>query len=46
MLRRKLLGATGALALAATTVMVGAPQPAAAQESRNLCIYDPIGANG
>ena len=33
--------ALGALALAA-----GALQPAAAAETRTLCIYDPIGANG
>ncbi len=39
---RRLAGvALGALALAA-----GALQPAAAAETRTLCIYDPIGANG
>lgn len=34
------------LALGAIALAAGALQPAAAADSRSLCIYDPIGANG
>ncbi|KEZ75908.1 putative solute-binding protein [Salinisphaera hydrothermalis] len=42
LITRRLAG----LALGAVALAAGALQPAAATETRTLCIYDPIGANG
>ena len=47
MTKTRLTSTLGTLALGALAVLGSALQPAAAQaESRTLCIYDPIGANG
>ena len=46
MLSRKMTSYLGAAALGAAALFGGALQTASAQETRSLCIYDPIGANG
>ncbi|MES1928446.1 RND type efflux pump involved in aminoglycoside resistance [Salinisphaera dokdonensis CL-ES53] len=46
MLSRKISSYVGAVAVGAAALLGSAMQPAAAQETRSLCIYDPIGANG
>ncbi|GAB3675265.1 putative solute-binding protein [Salinisphaera aquimarina] len=47
MFSRKMTSHLGALTLGAAVLIAGALQPAAAQnETRSLCVYDPIGANG
>lgn len=43
---RKMTTYLGAVAVGAAALLGSALQPAAAQETRSLCIYDPIGANG
>ncbi len=44
---KKLTSRLGTVALGAAVLLAGALQPAAAQtETRSLCVYDPIGANG
>jgi len=46
MLSTRLTSYLGAVALGAAALLGSALQPAAAQKTRSLCIYDPIGANG
>ena len=46
MLSRKMTSYLGAAALGAAALFGGALQTASAQETRSLCVYDPIGANG
>ncbi|WP_353178815.1 putative solute-binding protein [Salinisphaera sp. T5B8] len=46
MLSRKMTSYLSAAALGAAALLGGALQTASAQQTRSLCIYDPIGANG
>jgi hypothetical protein len=46
MLSRKMTSYLGAAVVGAAALVGGALQTASAQETRSLCIYDPIGANG